>query len=174
MKVIDLTQVLYDKMPVYPGDPEVSIQEIHKIDKEGWNLRQITFTSHIGTHVNAPYHMAKNGKTLDELPLERFFGKAVLYTSDMVFDKDTGVIFHAQNIDMALAQQLVKTPPKFIGLSAKFEFDIPVEKLLCENDIISFENLVNTDQLPDSFGFYGVPLNIKESDGSPIRAFATF
>ncbi len=39
MRIVDLSQSLYDKMPVYPGDPEVSIQEIHKLDKEGWNLR---------------------------------------------------------------------------------------------------------------------------------------
>ncbi len=118
--------------------------------------------------------MSKNGKTLDDLPLERFFGNAVLYTLGMIFDKTAGVIFHSQNIDMQLAQQLIKSPPKFTGLSAQFEFDLTVEKLLCENDIISFENLTNTDQLPASFMFYGVPINIKAGDGSPIRAFATF
>ncbi len=171
MHIIDLTQTLYNNMPVYPGDPAVSIQEIHTLEKEGWNLRQLTLTTHIGTHVNAPYHMAQNGKTLDDLTLERFFGKAVLYSSNMTFDTDIGVVFHSQNIDMKLVRQLVKTPPKFVGLSAQFEFDIPVEKLLCENDIVSFENLANTDQLPASFTFYGLPLKIKESDGSPIRAF---
>ena len=122
MNIVDLSQPLFDKMPVFAGDPEVSIKEIHTLDKEGWNLRQITFTSHIGTHVNAPYHMAKNGKTLDDLPPERFFGKATLYTSytsGMQFDKNIGVIFHKQNIDMKLAKEMVKNPPKFVGLSAQ-------------------------------------------------------
>jgi len=59
MKIIDLSQTLYDHMPVYPGDPEVIIKEIHTINKEGWNLRNMTFTTHIGTHVNVPYHMVK-------------------------------------------------------------------------------------------------------------------
>ncbi|MBI4130701.1 cyclase family protein [Candidatus Roizmanbacteria bacterium] len=172
MKIIDLSQPLYDKMPVYPGDPEVSIQEIHNLKKEGWNLRLLTFTTHIGTHVNAPYHMAKSGKTLDDLPLERFFGKAVLNTQGMTFDKNIGVIFHSQNIDSALAQQLMQSPSKFVGLSAQFEFDLTVERLLCENNIISFENLINTDKLPASFMFYAVPLKIKGGEGSPVRAFA--
>lgn len=67
---------------------------------------------------------------------------------------------------------MIKYPPKFIGLSEKFEFDIAIEKLLLEKGIISYENLTNTKSLPESFTFYGVPLNIKESDGSPVRAFA--
>lgn len=174
MQVVDLTQELYDKMPVYPGDPEVSIREIHTLDREGWNLRQMTFTTHIGTHVNAPYHMAKGGKTLDDLPIESFFGKAVLFSPQMTFDESVGIIFHSQNIDMSIAKQLTKTPPKFVGLSANFEFDIPVERLLCEHDIISFENLVNTEKLPKSFTFYGLPLRIRSADGSPVRVFAVF
>ena len=172
MNIVNLTQLLFDQMPVFPGDPEVSIKEIHTLDKEGWNLKQITITTHLGTHVNAPYHMAKSGKTLNDLPLERFFGECTLYTPGMKFDKNSGVIFHSQNIDMELAKQIVKTPPKFVGLSAKFEFDIPVERLLCENDVISYENLVNTDKLPTNFTFYGVPLNLRSGDGSPVRAFA--
>jgi kynurenine formamidase len=43
---------------------------------------------------------------------------------------------------------------------------------LLEAGIISFENLANTEKLPRAFTFYGMPLNIKDSDGSPIRAFA--
>jgi arylformamidase len=73
---------------------------------------------------------------------------------------------------MNIAQQLIKTPPKFIGLSEKFEFDIAVEKFLLEHDIISFENPTNTEKLPDNIQFYGFPLNIKEADGSPVRAIA--
>lgn len=172
MNIVDLSQPLFDRMPVYPGDPEVHIEEIHTLDKEGWNLRQMTLTTHIGTHVNSPYHMAQNGKTLDDLPLDQFFGKAILYIPSITFTKDTGVIFHSQNIDMPLARQIVQTHPKFVGLAAQFEFDFAIEKLLCENEIISFENLVNTEKLPQNFMFYGLPLNIRGSDGSPVRAFA--
>ncbi|MBI5123255.1 cyclase family protein [Candidatus Roizmanbacteria bacterium] len=172
MKIIDLSQALYDQMPVYPGDPEVVINEIHTINKEGWNLRNMTFTTHIGTHVNVPYHMVKEGKRLDEFSLDIFFGEAEIYKERMVFDKNKGVIFRDQNINKSVAKKLIKNPPKFVGLSEKFEFDLRIEKLILENGIISFENLANTDKLPNTFIFYGVPLNIRESDGSPVRAFA--
>lgn len=172
MKIIDLSQTLFDKMPVYPGDPEVIIKEIHTLDKEGWNLRNMTLTTHIGTHVNVPYHMVKDGKRLDKYYIDSFFGKSELYKKGMKFYHNKGVIFSSTNIDQKIAEELIKFPPKFIGLSDKFEFDIVIEKQLLEKGIISFENLTNTENLPQEFTFYGVPLNIKEADGSPVRAFA--
>ena len=62
MRIIDLSQPLYNKMPVFPGDPDVLIQEIHSLEKEGWNLRSLTLTTHTGTHVNIPYHMVAGGE----------------------------------------------------------------------------------------------------------------
>lgn len=172
MKIIDLSQPLFDHMPVYPGDPEVIIEEIHTIPNEGWNLRNVTLTTHIGTHVNVPYHMVSEGKKLDAYSLDAFVGPSVIYTKTAKYTKETGIIFRDQNIDQEIADILIANPPKFVGLSAAFEFDVPLEKLLLQHNIISFENLVNTEKLPEKFTFYGVPLNLREADGSPVRAFA--
>lgn len=172
MNIIDLSQKLYNKMPVYPGDPEVIIEEIHTLDKEGWNLRNLTLTTHIGTHVNVPYHMVEKGRRLTDFQLDAFCGEAELYKQGMTISSEKGIIFSTSNIDQSIANILIKTPPKFIGLSEQFEFDIVLEKLLLEHNIISFENLTNTDKLPDTFMFYGMPLNISEADGSPVRAVA--
>ena len=172
MKIIDLSQTLYDHMPVYPGDPDVIIEQIQTFDKDGWNMKRIQINLHDGTHVNAPIHGTKNGKNLNSYKIDNFFGKSELYKAGMKFYHNKGVIFSSCNIDQKIAEDLIKFPPKFIGLSEKFEFDIAIEKLLLEKGIISFENLTNTDKLPEAFTFYGVPLNIKEADGSPVRAFA--
>jgi len=172
MRVIDLTESLFDHMPVYPGDPDVVVRQIHTLKQEGWNLRLTTLTTHTGTHVNTPIHMTENGKTLDDLPMDRFFGPCTLYKPGMAIDPETGIIFTRTNIDMAMANILVKTPPKFIGLAKEYEFDIAVEKFLLEHDIVSYENLIQTDKLPDQFMFYGFPLPIKGGDGSPVRAIA--
>jgi len=172
MKIIDLSKTLYDHMPVYPGDPDVIIEQIQTFDKDGWNMKRIQINLHDGTHVNAPIHGTKDGKRLDQFYIDSFFGKSELYKPGMKFYHNKGVIFSSCNIDMKIANELIKFPPKFIGLSEKFEFDIAIEKLLLEKGIISFENLTNTEKLPESFTFYGVPLNIKEADGSPVRAFA--
>lgn len=173
MKIIDLSQPLYDKMPVYPGDPEVTIEEIHTIEKNGWNLRSVTITTHIGTHVNVPYHMVPTGEKLESFPLERFIGYTEVFKKGIIMKRNRGVLFRSCNIDEIIVKQILTERPKFIALSDKFEFDIALEKRLLEAGILSFENVANTERLPLAFMFYGIPLNIKDSDGSPVRAFAT-
>ncbi|SJZ55341.1 cyclase family protein [Selenihalanaerobacter shriftii] len=76
MKVIDLTKSIHTKMQVYPGDPEVSVEVVHTYEENDWLLRKLTMGSHTGTHVDAFSHMDKEGETLDDIPLNRFCGKA--------------------------------------------------------------------------------------------------
>lgn len=169
---IDLSIPLTHQMPVFPGDPEVSIEEIHKLDKEGWRLRQLSFTTHLGTHLNVPFHMVEKGKTLDQYNLNDFIGKSILFGKNSSWDKETGLIFAHENITKEICDQLINNPPKFVGLSKEFDFDLDLEKKLLENNILSYENLVSTEKLPKEFMFFGVPLNMPGADGSPVRAFA--
>src|SRR3989338_7184586 len=172
MKIIDLTLPLYTDMPVYPGDPEASIELIQTLERDGWNMRRIQINSHDGTHVNAQVHGIEAGKNLDGCPLESFCGQAVIYDPSVPITSDTGVIFRDRNIDKEIAEEIKKARPRFVGLSSNFEFDVDIEKDLLKEDIILFEKLANLDQLPSSFDFYGMPLKIREGDGSPVRAFA--
>ena len=55
---------------------------------------------------------------------------------------------------MEIAKKIIEIRPSFIRLPSKFEFDLNIERYLLEHDIISFERLENTDQLPKSFMFY--------------------
>jgi len=122
--------------------------------------------------VNAPIHGVENGKNLDDYPLENFCGRAVIYNPEGQMTSNVGVIFRDRNIDKELAEQLKKVRPRFVGLSSSFEFDVDIQKDLMKADIILYERLYNLHLLPETFEFYGMPLNIKEGDGSPVRAFA--
>jgi kynurenine formamidase len=172
MKIIDLSLEMYSGMPVYPGDPEVKIEKILTIEEHQFLMRRLEINSHDATHVNAPSHAEINGKNLSQISLDNFFGKCKIYKNEMEMNSDFGVIFRDQNIDIKIADQIIKNKPKFIGLSDKFDFDLELEKELLKHEIISYEKLVNTELLPEEFQFYGVPLNIKDGDGSPVRAFA--
>ena len=46
--------------------------------------------NHVGTHVDAFYHMKPGGQTIDEMPLELFMGKAVCF--DLTHIPDLGDI----------------------------------------------------------------------------------
>ncbi len=174
MKIVDLSQTLQNNFPVFPGDPECKIEEIHTIEKEGWRLKYLQFSSHIGTHVDAPYHMDENGETLDNLPIERFIGKTVLLGIEDKFPEEIGIAFSRGLVDEKVVERLKEAKPRFVIIGSNATLDVEPERQLLKAGIITITDLVNMEQLPKNkpFMFYAVPLKIKDSDGSPVRAFA--
>ncbi|MFF4568060.1 cyclase family protein [Streptomyces sp. NPDC001410] len=65
-------------MPVYPGDPEVTVSPALRAPADGVNVLSLHLGSQSGTHVDAPYHVDDAWPRLDELPLDRFAGPAVV------------------------------------------------------------------------------------------------
>ncbi len=78
MKIVDLTHSISPNMPVYPGTEPPVFATGCSIDDTGFLERRITLSSHTGTHMDAPAHLIKGGKTLDQLSMEHFYGRALL------------------------------------------------------------------------------------------------
>jgi arylformamidase len=77
MHTYDITITLSTEIPVWPGDPNMSLARVQKIEEgDTFNVTQITMSVHTGTHVDAPFHILENGKTVDQLPLEILTGRA--------------------------------------------------------------------------------------------------
>lgn len=77
MGIIDLSVPIRSGMPVYPGDPEVTIRPALTVAADGVNVLHLDLGSQTGTHVDAPRHIDDSLPALDELPLERFVGPGV-------------------------------------------------------------------------------------------------
>ena len=169
MKVIDLSLPIYSGMPVFPGDPEVVIDRIHTHEKDSWELRKISMGSHTGTHVDAFSHMHNSLASLSEIPLERFFGEAQVVSLPTEWPIDSGLFF-IEEIVLDFLDKLLASKPTFVG----GEISEDLERALLKNQIITYTNLVNLNQIPmgKTFMFYGLPLNIQAGDGSPVRAMA--
>lgn len=57
----------------YPGDTPYERTQVQNLeDGDDCNLSGINMSAHAGTHLDAPYHFFKNGKTIDEFPVEKF------------------------------------------------------------------------------------------------------
>ncbi len=170
MKIIDLSQPLFDGMDVYPGDPEVHIKQIHNLDKEGWRLRYLQMSTHIGTHADAFAHMDEKGTTIDNIPLEKYIGKTILVNIDDSFPKEVGLAFKEGKLDLSLFEKLKESEPLFVVVGNTAELDVDLERKLLQSGILTITDLVNMDKLPEDkeFMFYGVPLKIKDGDGSPV------
>ena len=78
MKLIDLSQPLYHDAPNCPAHPPVKSEIIADHPQHGWRVELLTLASHSGSHVDAPYHKLAHGANLDQIPLERFTGSAVI------------------------------------------------------------------------------------------------
>jgi kynurenine formamidase len=78
MKIIDLSYEITVDIPMYPGIASPVFNEEFTVEKSGFFERKITMFSHTGTHIDAPAHMIKDGKTLDNYGIDHFFGKAFM------------------------------------------------------------------------------------------------
>jgi arylformamidase len=76
MNIIDITIPLSEKMPVWEGDKKVNIDLVEKIGDNGdFNVSRIELGVHSGTHIDSPYHVLKDGNTVDKIPLNVLIGK---------------------------------------------------------------------------------------------------
>lgn len=78
MEFIDLSHSLTDGLPNFASDPQIRIHPAAAIPAAPCNVSELTLSSHQGTHVDAPYHFYGDGRTVDNIPLERFFGPATV------------------------------------------------------------------------------------------------
>ncbi len=76
---IDISFPYYEGMAIYPGNPPYQravVQDVSKGDSA--TISQIAMGTHTGTHIDAPLHVFENGKSVDQIPLERMNGRARL------------------------------------------------------------------------------------------------
>jgi arylformamidase len=85
----DLTHLITEDMPVFPGEPLPKFRRIRTIEKDAVNVTSIMFGSHTGTHVDAPSHFISGGNGVDEIPLDAFVGEAVIL--DMSKRRNAGI-----------------------------------------------------------------------------------
>ncbi len=189
-----------EQTPVYPGDPKVKIQPAGVFDNDGYNDHLLSIGTHIGTHIDAPLHMVKDGKALDKISIDKFVGRGKYVKVDGEFtidsvesagvDEGDIVLFHTGMSDqyygssyfedfpamtIEVAEYLIKKKVKMVGLdtgSADSKDGFPIHKALLGSGVLIIENLTNLDELAgNEFMVYALPLNL-DIDGAPARVIA--
>lgn len=75
MKFIDITLPISQEIPVWPGDPEIQISWLARIENgDEANITQINFCTHTGTHIDAPLHFIEGGDSVDLLDISVLIG----------------------------------------------------------------------------------------------------
>lgn len=164
------------------------------------NVGQLTSSVHTGTHVDAPFHFNEQGKKIDEIDVNTFIGPAkIIDLSDFsTISKKELEQFDLNNVSrLLLKTTMSKNTLEFtenytllnedIGPFLKEKgisllgVDMPsVDSLdskqmlthhsLNNNSILIIENLQLASIKQGYYDFVALPLHIKGSDGSPVRA----
>ena len=131
MKIIDLTQTISEGMPVYPGTepPRLTIANTH--EKDGFRETLISFYSHTGTHMDAPFHIFPDRTLLNEMPAEQFVGKALVIDCR---DAGEGGVIGMEYIDKALADEA-----EFLLFNTGWDENWGTEKYFGEYPVLSME-----------------------------------
>lgn len=74
-RVIDCTHLITSNMPVFPGTEGPVLDPVCTMEQMGFREKKWTLYSHTGTHMDAPAHMMKDGKTLDQFSIDTFRGR---------------------------------------------------------------------------------------------------
>jgi arylformamidase len=83
MKIYDLSVSIYTGMLKWPDDPSLSLTQTASMKNgEPYNLSRLTCGTHVGTHIDAPYHFTEAGKTVDRLSLYELIGAALVVHID--------------------------------------------------------------------------------------------
>ena len=192
MKIYDISQEVFS-CQVYPNDP-VPEKKVLKSMKDGevYNLTAFSMCAHNGTHIDAPFHFVKDGKTVDKICLEAFVGMAyVAEHRGIVTD-----VHAAQMIQKAKSQN--PEAAKRILIKGDVEVSLEAAKVFASSNILLLGNESQTVGPPNApmavhlallgadvtllegirlsevpEGVYllcAAPLNLSGADGSPCRA----
>jgi len=144
MKIIDLSQEIYDGMPVYKVLPQVSMK-MHASHEEWEGIENpenptpsvyaLKMSEHTGTHVDALNHMRKEdkGKSIDTMPLSTF------YTEGICLD------FSSKGLKEIITSEEIKNQLKLLNLKLKKGDTL----LLCTNH---YQKHFNTGNWPSGPG----------------------
>ena len=79
MSVIDVSVTLHSDIPMWPGSPKFSLKWLRLIKNgDSHNNGSIETDLHVGTHIDAPFHFVKGGRTIEQLSLETLVGPAIV------------------------------------------------------------------------------------------------
>ena len=193
----DLTRPVYSGMAVQLGDPPVLVAAARSHEIDGYAVTEICFGSHTGTHVDAPRHFFAEGMTLDQYPLERLVGPAVLVDcsegglgpairAPLLAERlgaheplpAGGIVLvrtGGRLLTVGAAQLLVDLGVGMVGSdSPSLDADpYPVHTLLLGQGILLLENLRGLDEIvPGPLTCACLPLPFTGSDAAPARVIA--
>ena len=192
MKIYDISQEVFS-CQVYPGDPAPERKVLNSMEKgDLYNLTEFNMCAHNGTHIDAPFHFIKDGKTVDAVCLGAFVGMAYVAEHHGIVSGDDAaeIIEKAKALNPEAVKRILIKGPAEVSQEAAEVFasseilllgnesqtvgpeDAPmaVHLILLAADVIQLEGIRLAEVSEGVYLLNAAPLNLSGADGSPCRA----
>ena len=192
MKIYDISQEVFG-CQVYPGDPAPEKTELKSMEKgEMYNLTAFNMCAHNGTHIDAPRHFIKDGKTVDEIAPEVFVGKAYVVEHHGVLTGEDAarIVTKARERDHEAAKRILMKGEVEVSLAAAQVFaaskmlllgnepqtvgpqnaPMAVHLALLSAGVVLLEGICLGEVLEGVYLLNAAPLNLSGAEGAPCRA----
>lgn len=194
MKIYDISQEVFG-CAVYPGDPSPERQVMLSIS-EGkiCNLTAFNMCAHNGTHVDAPFHFINEGRTIDQVDIDRFVGYCYVASHDgditaedanKIMDRAKDAAGDTDCYDRILvkgeatmteeaAKVFADNKIKLFGNESQTvgPLDAPMEVhlIMLRAEIVLLEGIRLSEVDDGVYLLNAAPINLGGSDGAPCRA----
>lgn len=197
--MIDITRKLFSGHPVWPGDTRFSYDLTWKISQgSSVNVGKISGTTHLGTHLDAPWHYQDDGERLESVPLSTLVGpcqvvdargqtyltKAWLETT--VLSERTLFYTGQPNHWDSFPEVFMYVLPEAVSYMASQGVrlygtdcpsvdpldskDLPGHKTFAKAGIYIIEGLALEGVAAGNYELTALPLNLVGADAAPVRA----
>lgn len=199
-KIFDISMALHAKTPEWPGDVPFQFHlSVTKEQSGSVNIGELSTSTHIGTHIDAPFHYDDNGLKVEDLPLDIYLttaqvidvsGTAKITVNDLpaIEEGVEAVLLHTatwQNrstfptswpeFDAEIAEWMANKGIRLLGVDVpsidpQSSKDLPMHQAMNRAERYILEGIV-LDGVPDGvYQLAALPLKITGADGSPVRA----
>lgn len=192
MKIYDISQEVFN-CEVFPGDIAPEKEENLRMERgDLYNLTSFRMCAHNGTHIDAPFHFYQDGKTVEELSLEKLIGfcyvvehHGIVRTEDArrileISKKDNSeamkrILFKGAAVVLAEAASVFADAGiELLGVESQSvgpeEAPMEVHKILLGADVVLLEGIRLNGVEEGVYFLNAAPLSLAGSDGAPCRA----
>ncbi|WP_422122700.1 arylformamidase [Planococcus sp. X10-3] len=199
-EIFDISMELNAETPEWPGDrPFEYALSVTKEQSGSVNIGEIKSSTHMGTHIDAPFHYDDNGLKIEEMPLDVYLTSAQVVDVQGLEKVEVG---HLPEPEAGVTALLLKscswqdrtqfpaTWPVFSGAIAEWmkakgirllgvdvpsvdpenSKELPMHHSMNNHERFILEGIMLDHIEPGVYELAALPLKITGAEGSPVRA----
>lgn len=199
-EIIDISMELNSQTPEWPGDhPFVYALSVTKEQSGSVNVGNFKTSTHLGTHIDAPFHYDDEGLKIEEMPLDVYLSTAqvvdlqgmkeigaenlpepekgvttILLKSNTWQDRtafpDTWPVFSEDIAEWMKSKNIRLLGVDVPSVDPEHSKELRMHQSMNKNGRYILEGIVLDDVEPGVYQLSALPLKITGADGSPVRA----